>query len=42
MPFAAGETSGYQELKDSILRAPLKSMKRRPFFAKPGEEVRMK
>jgi len=42
MPFASSEINGYQELKDSVFRFPLMSLKRRPFFAKPDNRNRMK
>jgi spore germination protein len=42
MPFAASEMSGYQDLKDSLFRFPLFSLKKRPFFANRSESTRMK
>ena len=41
MPFAAGEMNGYHELKDSLFRFPLSSLKKRPFFAKRSQSNRM-
>jgi spore germination protein len=40
-PFAAGGMNGYSDLKDSVFRAPLWLMKKRPFFANPKESIRM-
>ncbi|MCL2189569.1 MAG: spore germination protein [Defluviitaleaceae bacterium] len=42
MPFAAGEMNNYEELKDSIFRLPLSRMRRRPFYANPEQNVRLK
>ena len=42
MPFATADLNGYHELKDSIFRFPLFSMKKRPFFARPEQSKRMK
>ena len=42
MPFAASEMNGYEDLKDSLFRFPLFSLKKRPFFANPSEAARMK
>ena len=41
MPFAAGELNGYHELKDSLFRFPLFSLKKRPFFARNEQCNRM-
>ena len=41
MPFAAGELSGYHDLKDSLFRFPLFSLKKRPFFANQEQAKRM-
>jgi len=41
MPFAAGEINGYHELKDSLFRFPLMSLRKRPFFAKSSQRNRM-
>ena len=40
MPFAAGEINGYHELKDSLFRFPLKSLRKRPFFARRGQQAK--
>ncbi|MCL1787809.1 MAG: spore germination protein [Defluviitaleaceae bacterium] len=42
MPFASGEINGYQELKDSLFRFPLRSLKTRPFFARGGQRGKMR
>ncbi|MCL1885115.1 MAG: spore germination protein [Defluviitaleaceae bacterium] len=42
MPFAASEMSKYEDLKDSLFRFPLFSLKKRPFFANQDESTRMK
>jgi len=41
MPFASAEMNGYQDLKDSLFRFPLFSMKKRPFFARQEQSDRM-
>jgi len=41
LPFASGEMSGYQDLKDSIFRFPIFCLKKRPFFARQEESNRM-
>jgi spore germination protein len=41
MPFAASEMSGYEDLKDSLFRFPLFSLKKRPFFANQEQRTRM-
>jgi spore germination protein len=40
-PFVSGEVNRGSDYKDSILRAPLFMMKRRPIFARPGSENRL-
>ncbi|MCL2198014.1 MAG: spore germination protein [Defluviitaleaceae bacterium] len=42
MPFAASELSKGEDLKDSLFRFPLFSLKKRPFFANQNETTRMK
>ncbi len=39
-PFIAGEVNDYTDLKDSIIRAPLKKMSTRPIFAKRSQKRR--
>ena len=41
MPFASAEMNGYQDLKDSLFRFPLFSLKKRPFFARKDQSNRM-
>ena len=41
MPFASAEMNGFHDLKDSIFRMPLFSMKKRPFFARQDQTNRM-
>ena len=41
-PFAASNISGHTEYKDSLIRFPLFSLSRRPFFANPSQSIRMK
>ena len=41
MPFAAGEINNYREMKDSVFRFPITRLKKRPFFAKEAQTVRM-
>jgi hypothetical protein len=40
-PFASGEINNYSDLKDSLIRAPIFSMKNRPIFANPQEAKRL-
>ena len=40
-PFASGEINGGSDTKDTILRLPIFSMKKRPIFANPDERQRM-
>jgi len=42
MPFAATQLNKGEDLKDSIFRLPLFMMKKRPFFANPGQSGRYK
>lgn len=39
-PFVSGEANDYTDLKDSVVRMPLKKMSKRPFFAKDGQKRR--
>lgn len=39
-PFCSGTINGYSDWKDSIIRAPMFLMKKRPVFARPGCRVR--
>ena len=41
MPFAASEMNKYEDLKDSLFRFPLFSLKKRPFFANQKQSERM-
>jgi spore germination protein len=40
MPFAAGDLNDGQDKKDGLIRAPLFTLKRRPFFAMEGRRKR--
>ncbi|MDR3239975.1 MAG: spore germination protein [Clostridiales bacterium] len=40
-PMTAGEVNHYSDWKDTLFRAPLSAMKKRPIFANPAEDVRM-
>jgi len=40
-PFTSGEANGGTDIKDSLLRFPIFSMKKRPIFASPGDLRRM-
>ncbi|MCL1842405.1 MAG: spore germination protein [Defluviitaleaceae bacterium] len=42
MPFAASEMNAHEDLKDSLFRFPLFSLKKRPFFANQEQSARMK
>lgn len=39
-PFAAGEVNGFSDLKDTLLRLPIFTMKKRPIFTNPKEDKR--
>ncbi|MDO4344379.1 MAG: spore germination protein [Eubacteriales bacterium] len=41
-PYAAQDINGGQDLKDSLVRFPLKLMKRRPLYARRGQRIRMR
>lgn len=41
-PFVSGETNNYTDLKDSIIRMPVFTMKKRPIFANPQQSTRAK
>ncbi|MCL2840127.1 MAG: spore germination protein [Defluviitaleaceae bacterium] len=41
MPFAASEMNKWEDLKDSLFRFPLFSLRRRPFFARKDQDIRM-
>lgn len=40
-PFCGGSENNYTDFKDSILRVPLRKMRKRPVFAKAGQKIRM-
>ncbi|MCJ7855167.1 spore germination protein [Lachnospiraceae bacterium NSJ-143] len=40
-PFCGGSVDGYTDFKDSIIRVPLRLMKKRPIFARKGQKIRM-
>lgn len=42
MPFVGADLSGYEDERDSIWRAPLRRMRRRPIYAKRDQRVRLK
>jgi spore germination protein len=42
MPFVGAELTGYEDERDSIWRAPLHAMKKRPIYARRGERVRLR
>ncbi|MCL2217718.1 MAG: spore germination protein, partial [Defluviitaleaceae bacterium] len=42
MPFAASEMNAFEDLKDSLFRFPLRSLKKRPFFARRNQATRMR
>jgi spore germination protein len=41
-PFTAGEVNDGSDFKDTLFRAPLAKMNRRPIFANPQESLRMR
>lgn len=42
MPYVGADLSGYQDERDSIIRFPIKKMKRRPIYAKRNERTKLK
>jgi spore germination protein len=40
-PFVSGDVNGYSDMKDTLFRAPLFSMKKRPIFARPDHSERI-
>jgi len=42
MPFAASEMNKWEDLKDSLFRFPLFTLRKRPFFARRDQSYRMK
>ena len=42
MPFVGADVNDYHDERDSIWRAPLKKMVRRPIYAKRGERIRLR
>lgn len=42
MPFVGAELNGYQDERDSIWRAPLRKMVRRPIYARRTERIRLR
>jgi len=40
LPFVSGDLNGYKDLKDSIIRMPIFTMKKRPLFANPKQSNR--
>jgi spore germination protein len=40
MPFAASEMCRYEDVKDSLFRLPLFTLRRRPFFARRSQRIR--
>jgi len=41
MPFVAADKSGYQDERDSVVRYPLRLMKKRPFYAREQERTKL-
>lgn len=41
-PFVASELNDYEDLKDSVVRQPLRNLRRRPLFARSSQRIRMK
>ena len=41
-PYSSTELNGYSDTKDSFFRMPLFTLKKRPFYANPGNVTRMK
>ena len=42
MPFVGADLTGYQDERDSIWRAPMRWLNRRPIYAKRSERIRLK
>ena len=42
MPFTGADLNGYEDMRDTIWRAPLRMMTSRPIYARRGERVRLK
>jgi spore germination protein len=42
MPFVGADLTGYEDARDSIWRAPLRAMTRRPIYARRGERMRLR
>lgn len=42
MPFVGAELSGYEDEWDSIIRKPLRMLKKRPFCAREGQRIKLK
>ncbi|MDR2649104.1 MAG: spore germination protein [Clostridiales bacterium] len=40
-PFVSGDVNGYSDMKDTLFRAPLFNMKKRPIFARPNHSERI-
>ncbi|MDR1559178.1 MAG: spore germination protein [Clostridiales bacterium] len=40
-PFVSGDVNGYSDMKDTLFRAPLFNMKKRPIFARPDHSERI-
>ena len=41
-PFVSGDVNAYSDMKDTIFRAPLFTMKKRPIFARPDAAARIR
>jgi spore germination protein len=42
MPFVGADLTGYEDERDSIWRAPLRAMTRRPIYARRDERVKLR
>jgi spore germination protein len=42
MPFVGADLTGYADERDSVWRAPLRALTRRPIYARRGERVRLR
>ena len=42
MPFTGADLTGYEDMRDTIWRAPIRRMTRRPIYARRGERVRLR
>jgi len=42
MPYVGADLTNYEDERDSVWRAPVRKMTKRPIYAKRGERVRLR